>query len=56
MKKFRLRVYYENELVARWMIEEKQKRIIEALIEENLFYEEVRFEFLEEEEHFKDLT
>ena len=56
MNKFKLRIYYDEELVARWMVDEKQKRIIEALAGQSLFYDDVRFEFLEEEEHFKDLT
>lgn len=56
MDKFKLRIYYEDELVARWIVDERQKRIIEALAEQNLFYEEVRFEFYEKEEDFKDLT
>ena len=56
MNKFKLRIYYEQELVALWIVNEKQKKIIEALAKENLFYEEVRFEFLGEEEQFRDLT
>ena len=27
MNKFKLRIYYEGELVARWMVDEKQKRL-----------------------------
>ena len=55
-KKIKVRIYYEDELVARWLIDEKQKRLIEALAGHGLFYDDARFEFMEEEEHFKDLT
>lgn len=56
MNKFKLRIYYEEELVALWIVNEKQKKIIEELAKQELFYEEVRFEFLGEEEQFRDLT
>lgn len=56
MNKFKLRIYYEEELVALWIVNEKQKKVIEELAEQQLFYDEVRFEFLGEEEQFRDLT
>ena len=49
MNKFKLRIYYEGELVALWIVNEKQKKVIEELAKQELFYEEVRFEFLGEE-------
>ena len=55
-KKTKVRIYYEEELVARWIVDEKQRRLIEALVGQNLFYDDVRFEFMEEEEHYKDFT
>lgn len=55
-KKIKVRIYYEEELVARWIVDEKQKRLIEALAGKSLFYDDVRFEFMEEEEHYKDFT
>lgn len=56
MNKFKLRIYYDEEPIARWVIDEKQKRIIEALVGKDIFYDNVRFEFFEEEERFLDLT
>ena len=55
-KKVKVRIYYEEELVARWIVDEKQRKLIEALAGQNLFYDDVRFEFMEEEEHYKDFT
>lgn len=55
-KKIKVRIYYEEEIVARWIVDEKQKRLIEALAGKSLFYADVRFEFMEEEEHYKDFT
>ena len=55
-KKVKVRIYYEEELVARWIVDEKQRRLIEALAGKSLFYDDVRFEFMEEEEHYKDFT
>ena len=46
MNKFKLRIYYDEEPIARWVIDEKQKRIIEALVGKDIFYDNVRFEFL----------
>ena len=54
-KKVKVRIYYEEELVARWIIDEKQKKLIEALAGKSLFYDDVRFDFMEEE-HYKDFT
>jgi hypothetical protein len=56
MNKFKLRILYDEEPIARWIVDEKQKRIIEALAGKDIFYNEVRFEFFEEEERFIDLT
>lgn len=56
MNKFKLRIYYGEEPIARWVIDEKQKRIIEALAGKDVFCDNVSFEFLEEEERFLDLT
>lgn len=55
-KKYRVRITDEGELVGRWLINEKQKDVIEALIEESLFFDEVKIEIEEETELYKDLT
>ena len=55
-KRIKVRIYYAEELEDRWIIDAKQKKLIEALIGKGLFYEDVRFEFMEEEEHYKDFT
>ena len=46
MNKFKLRIYYEEELIARWMVDEKQKRIIEALVGNDLFMKMFILNFL----------
>ena len=55
-KTYRVRIYSDGELVDKWKINEKQKRIIDALVEANLFYKDVNFEFEEEEDHYEDFT
>ena len=55
-KVYRVRIYDDEGLIDKWMINEKQKQIIHTLIEKKLFYEGVFFEFEEEEEPYKDFT
>lgn len=56
-KTYRVRIYYERDLVNKWKVNEKQKQMIEALANANLFYEEVNFEIEEDkEEQYKDFT
>lgn len=55
-KIYHVRIYNDGELVDKWKVNEKQKRIIQALVGKNLFYEDVNFEIEEEEEHYKDFT
>lgn len=55
-KKYRVRITDDGRLVDRWLVNEKQKDVIEGLIEKNLFYGEVKIEIEEETEVYKDLT
>ena len=47
-KKYRVRIMDDGRLVDRWLVNEKQKDVIEALIERDLFFDEVKIEFEEE--------
>ena len=53
---YRVRIYSDGELIDKWKVNEKQKQIIKALDEANLFYKDVKFEIEEEEEQYKDFT
>lgn len=55
-KKYRVRITDDGELVGRWLVNEKQKDVIEALSERGLFFDEVKIEIEEETEVYKDLT
>lgn len=55
-KKYRVRIIDEGRLVDRWIINEKQKAVIEVLIEKGVFFDEVEIEIEEGLELYKDLT
>ena len=56
-KVYRVRIYSDGELIDKWKINEKQKRVIQALVGKNLFYEDVNFEIEEDkEEQYKNFT
>ena len=56
MNKIKLRILYNEKPIARWIVDEKQKKIIEALVGKDVFCDNISFEFFEEEERFLDLT
>ena len=55
-KKIKMRVFDDGKLILRWIINEKQMKIIQALIGVGVFFDEIRFEFEEDTEVYKDLT
>lgn len=55
-KKYRVRITDDGRLVGRWLINEKQKAMIELLIEAGVFFDEVKINIEEETELYKDLT
>ena len=55
-KKIKMRVFDDGKLILRWLISEKQMKIIQALVEVGIFFDEVRFEFEEDTDVYKDLT
>ena len=55
-KAYNIRIYRNGILIDKWKINEKQKKIIYALVGKGLFYENVDFEIEEEREYYKDFT
>lgn len=55
-KKIKMRVFDDGKLILRWIINEKQMKIIQALAGVGVFFDEIRFEFEEDTEVYKDLT
>lgn len=55
-KVYHVRIYQNGLLIDKWKINEKQKKIIYALVGKGLFYENVDFEIEEEREYYKDFT
>ena len=53
-KTYRVHIYNDKELVDKWKINEKQRKIIYALMDRGLFPKDINFEF--EEDHYKDFT
>lgn len=55
-KKIKMRVFDDGKLILRWLINEKQMKIIQALVGAEVFFDEIKFEFEEDTEVYKDLT
>ena len=56
-QKYKMRIYLDGDLIANWKINEKQKHLMDALTEADVFYEGAKFKIeKEEEEHYEDFT
>lgn len=56
VKRYRVRIFCGDDLLYRWIINEKQKSMIDALIEADLFFEDIHFEIEEDTEIYRNLT